>query len=69
MSSSSSDEVEERLEELFDEILEDTYNDVMEAQTYKQRKRAYIERNLFLMTFSKAELPGYSTWSMDTCIS
>lgn len=45
LSSSSSDEVEERLEELFDEILEDTYNDVMEAQTYKQRKRAYIERN------------------------
>uniref|UniRef100_A0A0D3D7T5 AMP-dependent synthetase/ligase domain-containing protein n=1 Tax=Brassica oleracea var. oleracea TaxID=109376 RepID=A0A0D3D7T5_BRAOL len=65
MSSSSSDEVEERLEELFDEILEDTYNDVMEAQTYKQRKRAYIERNLFLMTFSKAELPDgiYPKWS------
>ena len=58
MSSSSSDEVEERLEELFDEILENTYNDIMEAQTYKQRKHAYIERNLFLMTFSKVEFPG-----------
>ena len=45
MSSSSSDEVEERLDELFDEIVEDIYNDIMEGQTYKQRKRAYIERN------------------------
>uniref|UniRef100_A0A0D3A940 DDE Tnp4 domain-containing protein n=1 Tax=Brassica oleracea var. oleracea TaxID=109376 RepID=A0A0D3A940_BRAOL len=45
MSSSSSDGLEERLDELFDEILEDTYNDIVEAQTSKQRKQAYIERN------------------------
>ena len=45
MSSSSSDGLEERLDELFDEIVEDTYNDIVEAQTSKQRKHAYIERN------------------------
>nr|VDD31699.1 unnamed protein product [Brassica oleracea] len=45
MSSSSSDEVEERLNEIFDDILEDTYNDIVEAKTSKQRKQAYIERN------------------------
>ncbi|XP_013709450.2 uncharacterized protein LOC106413173 [Brassica napus] len=45
MSSSSSDGLEETLDELFDEILEYTYNDIVEAQTSKQRKWAYIERN------------------------
>ena len=45
MSSSSSDGLEKRLDEIFDEILEDTYNDIVEAQTSKQRKWAYIERN------------------------
>uniref|UniRef100_A0A0D3BVT6 DDE Tnp4 domain-containing protein n=1 Tax=Brassica oleracea var. oleracea TaxID=109376 RepID=A0A0D3BVT6_BRAOL len=45
MSSSSSDELEERLDEVFDDICEDTFNDILEAQTNKQRKHAYIERN------------------------
>ncbi|KAF2620047.1 hypothetical protein F2Q68_00042918 [Brassica cretica] len=45
MSSSSSDEVEARLEEIFDEIVEDTYNDIVESQTNKQWRHAYIERN------------------------
>uniref|UniRef100_A0A0D3CRE0 DDE Tnp4 domain-containing protein n=1 Tax=Brassica oleracea var. oleracea TaxID=109376 RepID=A0A0D3CRE0_BRAOL len=45
MSSSSSDELEERLNGVFDDILEDTYNNIVEAQTSKQRKQAYIERN------------------------
>nr|VDD21824.1 unnamed protein product [Brassica oleracea] len=45
MSSSSSDDVDERLEEIFDEIVEDTYSDIVESQTNKQRRRAYIERN------------------------
>nr|VDD43158.1 unnamed protein product [Brassica oleracea] len=45
MSSSSSDEHEERLNEAFDDIFEDTYNNIVEAQTNKQRKHAYIERN------------------------
>ncbi|XP_048591394.1 uncharacterized protein LOC125576088 [Brassica napus] len=44
MSSSSSDDLEEILDEIFDEICEDTFNNI-EAQTNKQRKRAYIERN------------------------
>ncbi|XP_048602986.1 uncharacterized protein LOC125581492, partial [Brassica napus] len=44
MSSSSSNDLEERLDEIFDEICEDTFNNI-EAQTNKQRKRAYIERN------------------------
>ena len=47
MSSSSSDEVfEERFDEVFEEIFEDTFNNIVEAQTSKQRRRAYIERNL-----------------------
>ncbi|XP_013632385.1 PREDICTED: uncharacterized protein LOC106337817 [Brassica oleracea var. oleracea] len=45
MSSSSSDELKERLDEVFDDICKDTFNDILEAQTNKQRKRAYIERN------------------------
>ena len=45
MSSSSSDELEERLDEIFDEYFEDTFNNIVEAQTSKQRKHAYIERN------------------------
>ncbi|XP_048637105.1 uncharacterized protein LOC125609617 [Brassica napus] len=44
MSSSSSNDLEERLDEIFDEICEDTFNNI-EAQTNKQRKRTYIERN------------------------
>ena len=44
MSSSSSNDLEERLDKIFDEICEDTFNNI-EAQTNKQRKRAYIERN------------------------
>jgi len=46
MSSSSSDEVEERLEEIFEEIVEDTYNEIVQSQTNKQRRRAYIERTV-----------------------
>uniref|UniRef100_A0A0D2ZUU6 DDE Tnp4 domain-containing protein n=1 Tax=Brassica oleracea var. oleracea TaxID=109376 RepID=A0A0D2ZUU6_BRAOL len=45
MSSSSSDEPEQRLNEAFDDIFEDTYNNIVEAQPNKQRKHAYIERN------------------------
>uniref|UniRef100_A0A0D3DWV2 Uncharacterized protein n=1 Tax=Brassica oleracea var. oleracea TaxID=109376 RepID=A0A0D3DWV2_BRAOL len=45
MSSSSSDELVERLNEAFDDVFEDIYNNIVEAQTKKQRKRAYIERN------------------------
>nr|VDD32045.1 unnamed protein product [Brassica oleracea] len=45
MSSSSSDELEERLNEAFDDISEDIYNNIVEAQTKKQRKHVYIERN------------------------
>uniref|UniRef100_A0A0D3BNF9 Uncharacterized protein n=1 Tax=Brassica oleracea var. oleracea TaxID=109376 RepID=A0A0D3BNF9_BRAOL len=45
MSSSSSDEVEERLEEIFEEIVEDTYNEIVQSQTNKQRRHAYIEQN------------------------
>ncbi|XP_048605481.1 uncharacterized protein LOC125582999 [Brassica napus] len=41
MSSSSSD----RFDEVFDEIFEDTFNSIVEAQTNKQKRRAYIERN------------------------
>ena len=44
-SSSSSNELEERLDKVFDEILEDTYNDIVEAQTNNQRRHAYVERN------------------------
>ena len=33
------------MDEVFDEILEDTYNDIVEAQTNNQRRRAYVERN------------------------
>ncbi|XP_056843104.1 uncharacterized protein LOC108832436 [Raphanus sativus] len=45
MSSSSSDGLDQRLDEVFDEICEDTLNNFLEPQTDKQRKRAYIERN------------------------
>ncbi|XP_013589143.1 uncharacterized protein LOC125588362 [Brassica napus] len=45
MSSSSSDGLEERVDELFDEIVEDTYNDIVEAETMPQRTRAYVERH------------------------
>ncbi|XP_033135115.1 putative nuclease HARBI1 isoform X1 [Brassica rapa] len=44
-SSSSSDEVDERLDEICDEYLEETYNDIVEAQSRPQRRRAYVERN------------------------
>uniref|UniRef100_A0A0D3E0K5 DDE Tnp4 domain-containing protein n=1 Tax=Brassica oleracea var. oleracea TaxID=109376 RepID=A0A0D3E0K5_BRAOL len=45
MSSSSSDGLEKRVDELFDEIVEDTYNDIVEAETILQRTRAYVERH------------------------
>ena len=45
MSSSSSDNVDERLEEIFDEIVDDTYNDIVGSQPNKQKRRAYIEQN------------------------
>ncbi|XP_056848864.1 uncharacterized protein LOC130499003 [Raphanus sativus] len=48
MSSSSSnemEELEERLDEVFEDICEDTINNIIEAQTKKQKKRAYIDRN------------------------
>ncbi|XP_056862173.1 uncharacterized protein LOC130509887 [Raphanus sativus] len=35
----------ERLDEVFEDICEDTINNIIEAQTKKQKKRAYIERN------------------------
>ena len=44
-SSSSSDEVDERLDEICDEYLEETYNDIVEAQSRPQRRCAYVERN------------------------
>ncbi|XP_033131835.1 uncharacterized protein LOC117126822 [Brassica rapa] len=44
-SSSSSDEVDERLDKICDEYLEETYNDIVEAQSRPQRRRAYVERN------------------------
>ncbi|XP_056858232.1 uncharacterized protein LOC130507549 [Raphanus sativus] len=48
MSSSSSnemEELEERLDEVYEDICEDTINNIIEVQTKKQKKRAYIERN------------------------
>ena len=33
------------MDEIFDEYFEDTFNNIVEAQTIKQRKHAYIERN------------------------
>ena len=41
MSSSSSDELEERLNEAFDDIFEDTYNNIVEAQTNKKETCLY----------------------------
>ncbi|XP_022553853.1 putative nuclease HARBI1, partial [Brassica napus] len=34
-----------KIERSFDDIFEDIYNNIVEAQTKKQRKHAYIERN------------------------
>ncbi|XP_048622932.1 putative nuclease HARBI1 [Brassica napus] len=45
MSSSSSDELEERLEEVFDDILEDTYNNIVESHHNNPVRRLYIERD------------------------
>ncbi|XP_048633777.1 putative nuclease HARBI1 [Brassica napus] len=45
MSSSSSDEVEERLDEIIDDIIDETYINILEAQPSKPKKRAYIERD------------------------
>uniref|UniRef100_A0A0D3D2J6 DDE Tnp4 domain-containing protein n=1 Tax=Brassica oleracea var. oleracea TaxID=109376 RepID=A0A0D3D2J6_BRAOL len=45
MSSSSSDDLEERLEEIIDEYVEDTFNNIVEGRTINQRGRAYIERH------------------------
>ena len=45
MSSSSSDEVDERLDEICEEYVEETYNDIVETQTIPQRTRAYVERH------------------------
>ena len=43
-SSSSSDDVDERLDDIIDEIVEDTYNDIVEPQPNNRRRRAYVER-------------------------
>ena len=45
MSSSSSDEVDARLDELCDEYVEEIYNDIVETQTIPQRTRQYVERH------------------------
>uniref|UniRef100_A0A0D3A4H0 Nuclease HARBI1 n=1 Tax=Brassica oleracea var. oleracea TaxID=109376 RepID=A0A0D3A4H0_BRAOL len=45
MSSSSSDEVEERLDEIIDDIIDETYINIVEAQPSKSRTGAYIERD------------------------
>ena len=45
MPSSSSDGVEERLDEIIDDIIDETYINIVESQPKKQRKRAYIERD------------------------
>nr|VDD64175.1 unnamed protein product [Brassica oleracea] len=39
------DELDQRFNEAFDEFFEDTYNNIVENRTNKQRKHAYIERN------------------------
>ncbi|KAL0702985.1 hypothetical protein Bca4012_059107 [Brassica carinata] len=39
------DEIDQRLEEAFDDCFEDTYNSIVENRTDKHKKRAYIERN------------------------
>ncbi|XP_056862337.1 uncharacterized protein LOC130510022 [Raphanus sativus] len=39
------EELEERLDEVYEDICEDTINNIIEVQTKKQKKRAYIERN------------------------
>ena len=36
---------DEAFDEAFDEVFEDTYNSIVENQTNKQRKHAYIKRN------------------------
>uniref|UniRef100_A0A0D3BFF4 DDE Tnp4 domain-containing protein n=1 Tax=Brassica oleracea var. oleracea TaxID=109376 RepID=A0A0D3BFF4_BRAOL len=43
-SSSSSDDVDERLDDIIDQIVEDTYNDIVEPQPNNRRRRAYVER-------------------------
>ncbi|KAL0855226.1 hypothetical protein Bca101_060378 [Brassica carinata] len=45
MSSSSSDGLDERVEEIFDEICEETFNSILAAESDHQRSRAYIERD------------------------
>ncbi|XP_033131883.1 uncharacterized protein LOC103829883 [Brassica rapa] len=45
MSSSSSDEVDARLDEICDEYVEEIYNDIVETQTIPQRTRQYVERH------------------------
>ncbi|XP_048605584.1 uncharacterized protein LOC125583075 [Brassica napus] len=45
-SSSSSDDVDERLDDIIDQIVEDTYNDIVEPQPNNRRRRAYVERYL-----------------------
>ncbi|WZZ61473.1 hypothetical protein YC2023_061580 [Brassica napus] len=45
MSSCSSDEVEERLEEILEEYTEDIFNEIVEDQTIPQRRRTYRERH------------------------
>ena len=45
MSSSSSDEVEERLDEIIDDIIDETYINIVEAHPSKPRTRTYIERD------------------------
>ncbi|XP_018509885.2 putative nuclease HARBI1 [Brassica rapa] len=45
MSSSSSDDLEERLDEIIDEYVEDTFNNIVEGRTINQRGRAYQRRD------------------------
>jgi len=45
MSSSSSDELEERLEEAFDGIFQIIHDDIVAGRRKKKGKRTYIERN------------------------
>ncbi|XP_048599803.1 uncharacterized protein LOC125579936 [Brassica napus] len=43
-SSSSSDDVDERLDDIIDQIVEETHNDIVEPQPNNRRRRAYVER-------------------------
>ena len=45
MSSSSSDELEERLEEAFDGIFQNIHDDIVAGRRKKKGQRTYIERN------------------------